>query len=73
MAARRDVPGKEGKQFGVPLEAGAFVAHVSALLDDIQASLLRQAQEFRDANIVEVASYEELQAAVAEGGCRAGL
>lgn len=28
VAARRDVPGKEGKQFGVPLEPEAFVAHI---------------------------------------------
>ena len=28
VVARRDMLGKEGKQFGVPMEAGAFVAHV---------------------------------------------
>ena len=28
VVARRDMPGKEGKQFGVPMEAGAFVAHM---------------------------------------------
>ena len=67
VTARRDVAGKEGKQFGVPLEPAAFVQHVTALLEDIQAALLRQARDFRDANIVDVASYEELQAAVAEG------
>lgn len=67
VVARRDVPTKEGKQFGVPLEPAAFTAHVQGLLDDIQAALLREAREFRDANIVDVASYEELQAAVAEG------
>ncbi len=67
VTARRDVAGKEGKEFGVPLEAAAFVQHVEKLLEDIQASLLRQAAEFRDANIVDVASYDELKAAVAEG------
>ncbi|PRW57492.1 prolyl-tRNA synthetase [Chlorella sorokiniana] len=67
VVARRDVPGKEGKQFGVPMEAAAFVAHVQGLLEEVQASLLAQAREFRDANIVDVSSYEELQAAVAEG------
>ena len=69
MVARRDVAGKEGKQFGVPLEGGAFVAHVQGLLEEVQGALLAQAREFRDANIVDVASYEELKAAVAEGGC----
>lgn len=137
VVARRDVPGKEGKQFGVPMEEGAFVAHVQVgwglgqmgggavcedhawpwctaalkdnlhavctpkasepsctvlangtlwsstpppphlvclqgLLEDVQASLLREAREFRDANIVDVSSYEELQAAVAEGALPEG-
>lgn len=39
VAARRDRPGKEGKTFGVPLEAGAFVVHLRGLLDDVQASV----------------------------------
>ena len=43
---------------------------LQGLLDEVQASLLRQAREFRDANIVDVSSYEELQAAVAEGALR---
>jgi len=37
VAARRDRPGREGKTFGVPLEPGAFVAHLRGLLDDVQA------------------------------------
>lgn len=67
VAARRDVPGKEGKQFGVPLEPAAFVVHIQGLLDDIQASLLAQARAFRDDNIVDVSSYDELKEAVAAG------
>lgn len=131
VAARRDVPGKEGKQFGVPLEPAAFVVHIQVgagagvcvcvgerggggggratgnsstgseapvaqpsqrsglllsiaiqcasasppppsrqlqgLLDDIQASLLAQARAFRDDNIVDVSSYDELKEAVAAG------
>ena len=55
--ARRDVPGKEGKQF-VP-QAG-LVETVRDLLDDIQASLLQQATEFRDSHIHEVVGdYQE--------------
>ena len=69
VVARRDVPGKEGKQFGVPLEPAAFVAHVQGLLEEVQGALLAQARAFRDANIVDVTTYEELQAAVAEGAC----
>lgn len=74
VVARRDVAGKEGKQFGVPLEPEAFVAHVNGLLEEIQDALLAQARAFRDENIVDVTSYEELQAAVAAGACggRAG-
>ncbi|PSC72151.1 prolyl-tRNA synthetase [Micractinium conductrix] len=67
VAARRDVRGKEGKQMGVPLEPQAFVAYAQGLLDEIQAGMLAQAKEFRDSNIVDVGSYAELQAAVAEG------
>ncbi len=47
VTARRDRPGKEGKTFGVPLEGGAFVAHVRALLAEVQGALLAQAAEFR--------------------------
>lgn len=65
--ALRDVPGKEGKTFGVPLEAEGFLGFVRPLLEEIHAGLLRQAREFRDANIVDVQSYEELKAVVAEG------
>ena len=52
---------------GVPLEADAFVAHVSQLLENIQENLFAQAEAFRDSSIRDVSSYEELKAAVAEG------
>lgn len=67
VVARRDMPGKEGKQMGVPLEAEALGKHLREALDGVQAGLLRQATEFRDANIVDVKSYEELKAAVEAG------
>jgi len=60
-------PGKEGKQFGVPMDPAGFVAHVRGALDEIQAGLLADAAAFRDASIVDVGSYEELKAAIAEG------
>ncbi|KAL3138343.1 Proline--tRNA ligase, chloroplastic/mitochondrial [Trebouxia sp. C0010 RCD-2024] len=66
VVSRRDQPGKQGKQFGVPLEPQPFVSHVQGLLQDIQDSLYADAQAFTDSNIVDVSSYEELQAAVAE-------
>jgi prolyl-tRNA synthetase len=49
--ARRDKPGKEGKQF-LPRET--IVKIVSDLLVEIQANMLQKATEFRDANIFEV-------------------
>jgi prolyl-tRNA synthetase len=63
--ARRDMPGKEGKQF---VSQEGFVDTVRKLLDDIQANMLKQATEFRDANIHDVTSYDELKRVVDEGG-----
>ncbi|KAG7673513.1 hypothetical protein Ndes2526B_g03037 [Nannochloris sp. 'desiccata'] len=67
VLARRDVSGKDGKEMGVPLESGAFVARVQGLLEEVQTGLLAKATEFRDANIVDVTSYDELKAAIADG------
>ena len=58
--ARRDVPGKEGKQFGVPL-AGAAV-HIDTLLRDIQKSLFDRAKAFRDSRIVTANTLDEFKA-----------
>lgn len=55
--ARRDVAGKAGKQF---VAQDGLVETVRALLDEIQAGLLQQATEFRDAHLHEVGSYAEL-------------
>jgi prolyl-tRNA synthetase len=58
--ARRDIPGKAGKAF-VPQDE--VITRVQSLLAEIQASLLQQATEFRDANIFEVvADYEKFGA-----------
>uniref|UniRef100_A0A7S0RZ60 proline--tRNA ligase n=1 Tax=Chlamydomonas leiostraca TaxID=1034604 RepID=A0A7S0RZ60_9CHLO len=67
VVARRDKPGKEGKQMGVPMEASAFVAHLHKTLEEVQGALLAEARAFRDAHIVDVKSYDELKAAIAEG------
>mmetsp|Transcript_36733 Transcript_36733/g.103655 ORF Transcript_36733/g.103655 Transcript_36733/m.103655 type:complete len:555 (+) Transcript_36733:95-1759(+) len=67
VVARRDFPGKEGKQFGVSMEPDSIVETIDGMLDDIQDNLLKQATEFRDANIVDVATYDELKATIAEG------
>ena len=67
VAVRRDLPRGEAKTAGVPLDGDGFVAAVRELLDSVQASLLAQATAFRDANIVDVSSYDDLQAAIAAG------
>ncbi len=70
VLARRDVPGREGKIFGVPVEEAP--ARIAQMLDEIQAALLLRATEFRDANIHDVTSYEELKEAVGAGGWARG-
>ena len=62
--ARRDKPGKEGKIF-VPQEGLADT--VKNLLTDVQASLLKRATEYRDANIHNVDNYEDLKKVVQDG------
>ncbi|HQR39220.1 MAG TPA: proline--tRNA ligase [Blastocatellia bacterium] len=67
VLARRDVPGKEGKQFGVPVDGVA--AAVRDLLASIQSGLLRQATEYRDANTRSVSSYDEFKQVIdGDGG-----
>jgi prolyl-tRNA synthetase len=66
--ARRDVPGRDGKQF-VPQEGLAEM--IKALLDDIHNAMLAKATQFRDDNTHDVATYAELQEAVKTGFARA--
>lgn len=62
--ARRDVPGKAGKQF-VPREGA--VQMIQNLLTEIHNNLLQQATEFRDSNIHEVTGdYEQFKKIVAD-------
>ncbi|MBN1564917.1 MAG: proline--tRNA ligase [Anaerolineae bacterium] len=51
--ARRDVPGKAGKEF---VSQDGIVETVLDRLDDIQASLLEQATEYRNSHLHEVSS-----------------
>jgi len=66
VLARRDRPGREGKQFGIPVPS--VVTEVQGLLEDVQLSLLTEATTFRDANIRSVASYEQFKTVLAEQG-----
>jgi prolyl-tRNA synthetase len=62
--ARRDIPGKEGKQF---VSQDGLAETVKNLLEDIQKSMLEKAREFRDANIHEPRDYAHLQEIVQDG------
>jgi len=62
--ARRDVLGRAGKSF---VSQDNLAATVTDMLTDIQASMLKQATEFRDANIHDPRDYEELKEVVKDG------
>ncbi|RJP52601.1 MAG: proline--tRNA ligase [Anaerolineaceae bacterium] len=62
--ARRDVAGREGKSF---VSQTALASTVSGLLSEIHDSLLKRATEFRDANIHDPKSYNDLKKVVADG------
>ncbi|MBL8130604.1 MAG: proline--tRNA ligase [Anaerolineae bacterium] len=69
VAARRDIPGREGKSF---LSQDNIAAQVAALLTHLQANMLAQAAAFRDANIHDVRSYDELKQVIEAGGFARG-
>ena len=66
VVARRDTPGKEGKQFGIPLTGAA--SHISKLLRDIQSGLFTRAKAFRDANTRTANSYDEFKQMIEQPG-----
>ena len=66
--ARRDKPGREGKQF---VGQDVLTDHIAALLDDIHNSMFERAVRFRDERTVDVADYGELVEAVKTGFARA--
>jgi len=64
VLARHDVLGRAGKQF---VSQDNVVVVARELLADIQRNLLDDARAFRDAHIQDAASYDEMQAIIAEG------
>ncbi|MFO0809155.1 MAG: proline--tRNA ligase [Gemmataceae bacterium] len=66
VLARRDRPGKEGKEIGVPLTAAAD--RIDTLLRDIQTGLFEKARTFRDAGIRSVDSWDEFVAEIEKPG-----
>ena len=65
--ARRDVPGREGKQF---VSQDGLAQTVQDLLNEIQRNLLARATQFRDANTHDVDNYEDFKTAVQTGFAR---
>jgi prolyl-tRNA synthetase len=61
---RRDLTGKQAKSSA---SQDGLIGKVSRLLYDIQASLLKQATEFRDAHLHEVETWDGFQEAVEDG------
>ncbi|GLU20455.1 hypothetical protein SLE2022_366560 [Rubroshorea leprosula] len=49
------------------MEPSVLEPYVKEKLDEIQSSLLQRAISFRDSNIVNVSSYEELKTAISFG------
>ena len=66
VVGRRDRPGKEGKQFGVPLAGAAEM--VRNLLVEIQQGLFVKAKAYRDQMTRPVDSYEQFKAEIEKGG-----
>jgi prolyl-tRNA synthetase len=66
VVGRRDRPGKEGKEFGVPLTTAAD--RIDTVLRDIQAGLFAKAKSFRDSNIRTANTYEEFKKLIEEPG-----
>jgi len=64
LLARRNIPGREGKG-SIPMDQ--LVPAVTSLLDKVQEDMLSQATAFRDANLHEARSYDELKEIVKEG------
>ena len=57
VVSRRDVPGKQGKEFGVSMDPSILVNHIKGRLEDIQASLLHKAITFRDRYLFSIQEY----------------
>ncbi len=66
VLARRDIPGKEAKEMGVPLTGAA--ERIGVILREMQTSLYEKAKKYRDAGTKEINSYDEFKQKIEEGG-----
>lgn len=58
---------------GISMEPSVFTSTLQGLLDTVQEGYLAEARAFREANIVDVTSYEQLKEAIAAGERESGL
>jgi prolyl-tRNA synthetase len=65
--ARRDIPGREGKQF---VSQAGLAQTVGALLAEIQQAMLDKARRFQDENTHDVTNYDQFKEAVQTGFAR---
>ena len=70
VLARRDLPGKEAKEMGVPLDGAA--ERIGEMLQAMQKDLFERAQKFRDANMHEVDSYDDFKKKIEEPAASSG-
>jgi len=66
VLARRDLPGKEAKMFGVPLAEAP--TRIVALLKEMQQALFDRAKKYRDEATYEVNSYDDFKKKIDEPG-----
>jgi prolyl-tRNA synthetase len=66
VLARRDLPGKEAKEMGVPLTKAA--ARIGEMLKAMQTALFDKAKKFRDSHTRAVDSYDEFKKLIEEPG-----
>src|SRR5713226_8130472 len=66
VLARRDLPGKEAKEMGAPLDAAP--ARIGVILKEMQSALFSKALQFREANTHEVNTYDEFKKQIEEPG-----
>src|SRR5262249_55881042 len=66
VVGRRDRPGKEGKEVGVPLTEAAD--RIDAVLPDIPASPFKKALAFRDAHVRTADTYDQFKQLIEEPG-----
>ncbi|KAJ8427781.1 hypothetical protein Cgig2_021412 [Carnegiea gigantea] len=64
VISRRDIPGKQGKVFGVSMEPNILVSYVKDKLDEMQVALLSMATSFRDSDTEELKVKEETGATI---------